>query len=134
MIKSHRNTPLLYRIDLRPQRLHTPSSPPGPRLEAAAEQALLCAACSAAITDEKQAIEVGGSHHHTFFNPAGIVFELRCFQQAAGAIAQGDLSTEFTWFAGFQWQVALCSSCKTHLGWHFTSAQSFYGLIKDRLI
>lgn len=76
---------------------------------------------------------VNGRHQHAFFNPAGIAFELRCFRQASGAVPCGEPSAEFTWFSGYCWQIALCATCQSHLGWLFTSDSAFYGLIATRL-
>lgn len=76
---------------------------------------------------------VNGSHEHAFFNPAGIAFQIRCFRTAPGAAAQGDASNAFTWFPGYRWQVALCSTCHTHLGWLFANGSAFFGLIASRL-
>lgn len=30
-------------------------------------------------------------------------------------------STEFSWFPGYAWQIALCKRCQIHIGWRFTS-------------
>jgi len=98
------------------------------------EEALFCAACSHLITYENQAVEMHGSHHHTFFNPAGIVYEIRCFSKAQGCLHHGESSAEFTWFAGYTWCLAMCAGCQTHLGWFFSSGEaSFYGLIGRKL-
>ncbi len=106
---------------------------PGKR--AREEQKLLCRLCRLAITDETQGLEVNGLHCHTFFNPAGLVFEIACFADAAGCRQEGTASTHFSWFADTSWQVAVCRSCETHLGWYFQGAEtSFYGLIRNRLI
>lgn len=84
---------------------------------------------------EKYRQEIDGAHQHTFFNPAGIVFEIGCFTQANGCMAAGPPSTEFSWFKGFAWRYVLCSGCFTHLGWLFESSQSsFHGLILKRLL
>lgn len=29
----------------------------------------------------------------------------------------GGASTEFTWFPGYAWTIALCAACKAHVGW-----------------
>lgn len=95
---------------------------------------LLCRVCSHTITSEDQRIEVAGSHRHTFFNPAGIVFELGCFAKAPGCGLLGEASDEFSWFTGYVWRVALCVRCGAHLGWHFQSGETgFYGLIVSNL-
>lgn len=104
--------------------------------ETAAElpEALYCKGCGRAVTAKDQAITVQSSFRHTFFNPAGIVFELGCYRQAPGCNPAGPPSTEFSWFAGYSWRLALCSGCQAHLGWCFESALArFWGLILNKL-
>ena len=96
---------------------------------------LICRQCLHMITHRSQQIIVDGAHKHTFANPHGIVFEIGCFKSAIGCGYVGQPSGEFSWFSGFMWQVAVCGSCLTHVGWLFTSSsfESFIGLILDRL-
>jgi hypothetical protein len=99
-----------------------------------AGRVLVCAACLQAVTTTDSRVEVGGAHTHTFANPVGIVFHIGCFAVAPGCIPVGEASKEFTWFAGFAWQVATCRGCGEHLGWLFRSTdRRFHGLIVDRL-
>ena len=98
-------------------------------------EAIYCRACGRAVTSRNQKIEVQGSHRHTFFNPAGIVFELGCYGLARGCQRAGVASSDFTWFAGYSWRYALCRQCRSHLGWFFAKAgHSFFGLISANLI
>jgi hypothetical protein len=102
--------------------------------ESDVHEALYCKACGQAITASDQAISVNSSFRHTFFNPAGIVFELGCYRKAPGCMAAGDPSSEFSWFSGYLWSFALCKSCDTHIGWCFESGDSlFWGLILNKL-
>lgn len=95
---------------------------------------ILCKSCGAIITFHEEKKVVNGTHNHTFFNPAGIVFELGCFANAQGCRVTGQPTDEFTWFHGFVWLFALCSQCKAHLGWQFRGADSsFFGLILKEL-
>ena len=97
-------------------------------------EAVLCRECSAQITTKDQKIAVHGSHEHTFFNPAGIVFEVGCFRTAPGCLVAGEATDEFTWFAGHLWRFALCGQCQVHLGWFFEGpGSSFFGLILPKL-
>ncbi len=99
-------------------------------------QYIYCRKCFRIITSPDERMEVHGAHQHTFANPHGLVFEIGCFGTAEGCGYTGLPTTEFSWFNGFSWQIAICSRCLTHVGWLFTStsAESFNGLIVDRLI
>lgn len=97
---------------------------------------LLCATCGHVITSRDQRISVAGSHHHTFTNPMGLVFEIGCFRDAPGCGQTGSATEDWTWFDGFSWRIAVCSHCRSHLGWSYQSEHSegFFGLIADRLV
>ena len=98
------------------------------------ERTLVCARCAAVITHQGHAIRMHNRHVHAFFNPAGIAFELRCFQKAPGAAPCGQPSAEFTWFPGYCWQTVFCTNCQAHLGWLFSNTdRSFFGLISSSL-
>lgn len=97
-------------------------------------RALLCRICLLPITTRKQRIEKEGKHLHTFFNPAGIVYEIGCFRNAPGCRTYGPLSSEFAWFTGYSWQVVCCCSCQEHLGWRFLKDDEFFGLIVKKLV
>jgi hypothetical protein len=98
------------------------------------EEALNCAACGQSITSTRHRSSVGGKFQHTVVNPAGILFEIGCFSEAEGCRELGPESDDFSWFEGYVWQVAVCTSCKAHLGWHFWSSDNeFYGLILNKL-
>jgi hypothetical protein len=97
--------------------------------------ALLCRACGRVITHDRDRLSVQGAHLHTFANPQGRVFEIGCFQSAVGCGYGEGVTAEFTWFAGYQWKIAVCAGCLTHVGWLFICATSqFHGLILDRLV
>lgn len=96
-------------------------------------RALVCIRCRYLISSDAQRIDVAGAHTHTCTNPHGIVYHIGCFGAAPGCVSVGPRLTEYSWFQGYRWQVALCSNCQTHLGWLFHGEQCFYGLIHDRL-
>lgn len=98
------------------------------------KRALCCVRCLHPITDHAAYMEHAGGHHHVFTNPGGITYELVLYAQA-NCVIHGPATTEFTWFAGYAWQLALCASCHEHLGWRYRRPGSgtFYGLIRDRL-
>jgi hypothetical protein len=96
---------------------------------------ILCGICRCSVTTADDMIDVNGSHFHTFRNPAGIVFRIRCFSSASGCSVIGQPTEEFTWFPGYSWNFALCSHCFAHLGWQFQSkAHRFFGLIRDNIV
>lgn len=96
---------------------------------------LACRRCLSVVTVGSERIEVQGAHTHSFTNPHGLFFDIGCFRHAPGCSYASDASYEFTWFAGFRWQVAVCRGCMEHLGWLFTSGGSrFNGLILDKIV
>jgi hypothetical protein len=100
----------------------------------AAAHWIVCGSCAQAITSATERISVSGRHLHEFMNPGGQRFVVACFSGASALLAIGEPSSIWTWFPGYSWQIALCQSCTTHLGWiYLAEAQLFYGLIWDRL-
>ncbi len=99
----------------------------------AGERPVACARCGHAVTSEREAIEVAGSHVHTRLNPANVVFRFGCYRAAPGCSVSGPPSSEHVWFAGCLWQFAHCGRCRAHLGWAFSGAESFFGLVLDRI-
>lgn len=96
---------------------------------------LVCAACRFMITAPSWRGAVAGSHRHVFANPHGHVFEIGCFAAAPGCAAVGLPTSDFSWFPGTIWQIAVCVACGLHLGWRYVQGDSgaFFGLILDRL-
>jgi hypothetical protein len=95
---------------------------------------LFCVVCKNKITKKKDKIEVDAKHSHTFLNPHGVYYNIRCFKNAPGCIPFGELTEEYTWFPSFAWQIVVCGKCKIHNGWKYDSGKStFYGLIDNRL-
>lgn len=100
------------------------------------DDAIYCAACGHLATRGRWRIAMNGDHRHTVFNPAGVVFRVVCFKEAPGVGAVGEPSGDFTWFRGYDWQVALCRGCNGHLGWQYAGEkepQVFFGLIQTKL-
>ena len=98
---------------------------------------LLCAVCGYPITTRDAAIAVAEKHLHTFFNPAGVLYEIGCFREADGCITVGEPTTDFSWFPGYGWLYTACARCTSHLGWRFESVNGphgFHGLILKRLV
>jgi hypothetical protein len=125
---------VFLRVDGRDRRQGRPASKVQEERAAQPMEAICCRACGGVVTGKNQKIQVNGSHTHTFFNPAGIVFELGCFHEAPGCQVVGWPSAEFTWFPGHTWRVALCRHCRMHLGWLFTMQDnSFQALILSKL-
>ncbi len=111
-----------------------PASAPHSRPKDKSRPVVFCRTCRHTITLPEHRTTASGSFRHTFFNPHGVLFEIGCFSAADGCRLYGTETTEFTWFAGFAWQVALCARCAIHLGWRFRSADAtFFALILDRL-
>jgi hypothetical protein len=99
--------------------------------------AYYCAACGAFMTRPSLGIRIAGGHDHTFVNPVGIRFDVRCFADAPGAVAVGSATPQHTWFSGFDWRIALCATCGAHVGWMYEGLGPpavFFGLIRPMLV
>ena len=101
---------------------------------AKSDQPLLCHACGQVITSAAARRAVNGTHEHERTNPTGYRFRFGCFSQAPGCACLGQPSDAHSWFAGCRWRIAVCGACGEHLGWCFSGADEFFGLILNRLI
>ncbi len=112
--------------------LHAPFSKDQTRRE----DLVLCKFCLNRITNASEQMAVEGKLHHTFANPEGIVYEISCFKSAIGCMGIGSFSAQFSWFGGYEWQVAVCRACQKHMGWFFaaSSGSSFSGLIVPHVV
>lgn len=103
-----------------------------------AARPIRCRPCGAAVTEVRHRAERNGAHRHVFANPHGLVFELALYAAAPGCAVACPASTEFSWFQGRAWRVALCRACGAHLGWRFEATTDgggvFWGLIETRLV
>ena len=97
------------------------------------ERVVRCRACEHTVAKLGDRVTIGAGDLHTFVNPQGQVFELVCFSHAAGAVASGKPSLEFTWFPGHAWRYARCRRCGVQLGWRFEGPALFWGLIRHAL-
>ena len=99
------------------------------------EHVFICKTCKNFVTNRKSITEINGDFIHLFQNPAGIYYRIGLFANAKGCKTFGESTADFTWFPGFAWNYAICSSCFTHLGWFYQSGDNnFFGLIMDHLI
>lgn len=121
---------------------YTPWTPEGHTLKqddaeelAKRKSALCCVQCQHHITDHSARLDLAGGHIHVFTNPGGFSYEIALYEYA-DCVMHGPATTEYTWFPGYAWQLALCANCSEHLGWRYHQAghAAFYGLIRDRLI
>jgi hypothetical protein len=125
-------------------RWHTKPREPGRRISSAPHDqpeeltagAIVCRHCCHIITFSTEHRIINGAHLHTFANPEGILFEIGCYHDAQGCGYIGPASSEFTWFSGYVWRIAVCGYCHVHLGWRFSGVDGhfFHGLITSRLI
>ena len=95
---------------------------------------LYCTNCRQLITSEEMVTRIGGEHSHFKANPAGIVYDIRCFRSTTGTKGVGEFEEFFTWFPGFHWQILVCSCCDQHLGWTYRSNnRQFFGIIRSKI-
>lgn len=103
-------------------------------LDPAHRHPVLCRHCAHVVTDASQRVEVDGRATHARLNPAGVLFVFDCYREAPGCHVHGAATFDATWFTQCAWQFAHCGHCATHLGWAYSGASSFFGLISERLV
>ncbi|XP_020297490.1 protein cereblon isoform X3 [Pseudomyrmex gracilis] len=76
----------------------------------------------------------------TYVNPGGVIHETITFYHVQGVILNSSPpSTDFSWFPGYAWTIAICKCCREHVGWKFTATESdlrpkeFWGLTRRSL-
>ena len=89
-----------------------------------------CRRCREALAPRSARIELSPD---TFVSPEGLVFELLGVRVAPGCTAVGTPTHSWTWFPGCAWQVALCRGCGAQVGWTYSGASTFAGLIRARV-
>lgn len=95
---------------------------------------LRCRACSVEVADPRDAAAPdGGPTRRTFFNPAGVVFDLWLLSAVRNAVVTGAPTDEFTWFPGRPWQFLHCGGCGRQLGWRWLGEGTFYGLVASEV-
>lgn len=83
-----------------------------------------------------------GNVNANYCNPAGYIHETltvhKTLDDAAKIVDRP--STEFSWFPGYAWQIAVCKRCSSHIGWKFIAVtknlkpRTFYGLSCKSLV
>jgi hypothetical protein len=100
---------------------------------------LVCRSCGTTISTT-DAVIPRGDWPLVFANPQGRVFELVLLRAAEELVFVGPATTEYTWFSGYAWRVALCAGCGNALGWRYEAAEPerspaiFFGLQSKELI
>ncbi|XP_055534051.1 protein cereblon-like [Wyeomyia smithii] len=99
--------------------------------------AFLCAKCDLWIADYADMFAMSNQGvSSSYCNPSGFVHEtLTVYQTQPNVIRTTTKpSTEFSWFPGYSWQIAICNVCSIHIGWKFVATKrslkprKFYGL------
>jgi cereblon len=101
----------------------------------------LCRGCRAQISDGAAVFSPsGGPPVQVFTNPGGLVCQVLTLMRANGLMFLGPATSEYTWFPGYAWRIALCTQCTNHLGWRYealaagASPLDFFGLLVTALI
>lgn len=83
-----------------------------------------------------------GNVNVNYCNPAGYIHETltvhKTIDDSARIVERP--STEFSWFPGYAWQIAVCNKCSSHIGWKFIAVtknlkpKTFFGLSCKSLV
>ncbi|KAE9587063.1 hypothetical protein Lal_00004469 [Lupinus albus] len=94
-----------------------------------------CKSCQTIIAERSDMLVMSSEGPlGAYVNPGGYVHEIMTLYKADGITPVGPSATEYSWFPGYAWTIAKCSTCKTQLGWLFTATKiklkpsSFWGI------
>src|SRR5262245_16829001 len=79
----------------------------------------LCRRCRAFLATAADELAMNGAVRHEHTNPAGWVCRFLTVARCANAIPTSVATVEYTWFAGYAWEVLGCEGCRAHLGWRY---------------
>jgi len=101
---------------------------------------LSCDKCSTIVADKNDLFSLSKrGPMDAYVNPQGHVHETVTFYKAQNISLHGRSSTEYSWFPGYAWTVAICKRCRNHLGWKFKASKKdlvprkFWGLTRASL-
>lgn len=102
-----------------------------------------CKRCSTQIASYSDIFAMAkGNVNANYCNPAGYIHEtLTVHKTLEDSVRIVDRpSTEFSWFPGYAWQIAVCMRCQSHIGWKFIAVtknlkpKTFFGLSCKSLV
>ena len=93
----------------------------------------LCAWCLNRVASEIDRFFIEGDSEFSFKNPEGVRFTIFIFSRTIGCRQTGVPTLDHTWFPGHAWSFCVCDRCRMHLGWYYTGASEFVGLIRNRI-
>lgn len=125
-----------------------PTNPPNEAADLTRERAVeqapapphfRCAACGTRLAEAADLLTITGTGPQVYVNPHGRVFELVTFARARNLMGVGHPTPEVTWFPGYAWQIVVCGTCATHVGWAYDALadarpERFFGLIRSALV
>ncbi|XP_012267633.2 protein cereblon [Athalia rosae] len=105
------------------------------------DRLLTCSSCDDFIGKQSDVFPMNKEGPQSAYcNPAGIIHETVTLYKAQGLILNDEVpQTEYSWFPGYAWTIALCKGCHGHMGWKFTAVhsdlrpQAFWGLTRKSL-
>ncbi|KAK4472638.1 hypothetical protein MN116_003872 [Schistosoma mekongi] len=105
--------------------------------------ACVCASCDANITSSQYIVclaQEGSSQ--TYVNQSGVLHDIVTVSQITPNSINliGEATAEYSWFPGYSWTIANCSSCYQHMGWLFTALndhlrpRKFWGIRRQTVV
>jgi hypothetical protein len=97
---------------------------------------LHCPSCDRVLADDAEAVERLGLYVHEGANPSGERFRFASYAVTSELAVKTttNLSSEWSWFPRYQWQVVRCLGCAEHVGWRFHKHDDeFFALILEHL-
>lgn len=104
-------------------------------------QQYYCFGCQTQIGQQSDvfAMSIEGAQS-IYVNPDGYLHDTMTLINATNLVLVSTPSTDYSWFPGYAWSIAVCANCHKHIGWQFIAQKprlqphKFYGLSRSSLI
>ncbi|KAJ2945064.1 hypothetical protein O0L34_g9122 [Tuta absoluta] len=102
---------------------------------------LCCATCANEIARRDHIFAMSSEGvHSNYTNLGGYMHDIVTVSRAVNTELTGAPSSEYSWFPGYTWTIAVCSACMAHVGWRFDAMRrtlrpaQFYGLCRNYVV
>ena len=98
----------------------------------------VCKICKSLVSETRYLFSIQSTTpYHIFTNPSGYQFYIMTFSHCFDLLDISLPTIKDSWFSEYTWSISCCSTCHSHLGWHYMNSSlalsDFYGIIRQKV-